>query len=134
MKCNNCSYNFSSRKNFKDHIIITHSRITFHCNQCEKAFTQKVCLGAHMQFVHETYQFLCNKCTFKGNIQGYLENHIIWRLDGKRPNVSCVMTCLLRKQAGQGMMNFYLAWTGQSTKYKEPLINRCIECGKTNAT
>ena len=50
------------------------------------------------------------------------------------PNVSCVMTCLLRKQAGQVTLNLYLAWTGQSTKYKEPLINRYIKCGRTNAT
>ena len=111
--CNNCSYNFSSRKNLKDHIIRTHSRRKCQCNQCEKAFTQKGCLSAHMQFVHETYQFLCNKCTFKGNIQGYLKNHIIWRLDGKGPNVSCVMTCLLRKQAGQVTYEFIFGmdWT-----------------------
>ena len=48
--------------------------------------------------------------------------------------VSCVMTCLLRKQARQTTLNLYLAWTGQSTKYKEPLNNRCIDCEKTNAT
>ena len=100
---------------------------------CESFYTEGF-LGVHMQFVHETYQFPCNKCTYKGKSQGYLENCIIWILDGKRPNVSCVMTRLLRKHAGQGMMNFYLALTGQSTKQKEPLINRCIECGKTNAT
>ena len=50
------------------------------------------------------------------------------------PNVSCVMKCLLRKHAGQVTLYLYLAWTGQSTKYKEPLINRCIECGKPNDT
>ena len=31
-------------------------------------------------------------------------------------NVSFVMTCLLKKQAEQGMLNLYLAWTGQPTK------------------
>ena len=41
-------------------------------------------------------------------------------------NVSCVMTCLLRKQAGQVTLNLYLAWTGQSTIYKETLINRSL--------
>ena len=55
-----------------------------------------------MQFVHETYQFLCNKCKFKGNIQGYLENHIMWKLDGKRPNVSCELCHdMLTKKAGR---------------------------------
>ena len=46
-------------------------------------------------------------------------------------NVSCVMTCLLRKQKGQGTLNLYLTWTGQSIR--KTLSNRCIECGKTNA-
>ena len=87
-----------------------------------------------MQFVHKTYQFLCNKCTFKANIEGYLEIILSGDLMARGPNVSCVMTCLLRKQAGQVKLNLYLEWTGQSTKYKEPLINRCIDCEKTNAT
>ena len=42
-------------------------------------------------------------------------------------NVSCVMTCLLRKQAGQGTLHLYLAWTGKSTKYKKTLGALSVE-------
>ena len=62
-----------------------HSGITFQCKQCKKGFTEKSCLRAHIQFVHETFQLICNECKFKKNIQGYINKHILWILEGKWP-------------------------------------------------
>ena len=58
--------------------------------------------------------------------------HILTILEGKDPNTSCVMTCLLTNSHCKAHGNY--TWHGQLTKYKEPISSMCTECGKTDTT
>ena len=55
-----------------------HPRTTFQCKQCKKSFTR-------IQVLHETFQLICNKYKFQKTIKGYINQHILWLLEGYWP-------------------------------------------------
>ena len=89
----------------------------------------------HTRFVHEMIQFLslCDKCQFKGKTKGDLQRHIHSIHEGKGPQCGLCDYRPIQKLSMTKRIEL-IHDNGHSTKYKEPSISTCIECGDTSTT
>ena len=78
--CEECAYEFVSKKELKRHVKSVHFLETFPCNDCSKTFTRQDNLVRHMTSVHSTVEdsneHECEECRSKFNRKQHLDRHM----------------------------------------------------------
>ena len=76
-KCNQCDYQSSYKRNFKEHVEFKHEGIKQSCQQCNNQFSTLANLQKHIKEKHEGIKYPCQHCDYQATQQQSLQRHML---------------------------------------------------------